>query len=165
MPGTPDPFDESSPPDPPLGWEASPPNPDSIDPFEGVDDEDGSDFTVETRGSPAPLPPVDDTGGEDDPFEVDEAPRRAPPGPIADPERPILPCNTTATIAGESIPTVLAPSMPTSTWRGAPEGAAGETHTIQLGPIELQTALDCLPGAPLLVLGRDVLAGRVLVEP
>ena len=78
--------------------------------------------------------------------------------------RRILPWQTTARINGRPIQALLAPSMPTSTWRGGPADASGEHHVVQIADLSLYVELETRPGAPLLVLGRNALEGRILVQ-
>ena len=170
-----DPFEEAVPDDDPVGWaedgddEATPAA--DEDPFEVIDDEDGTELeepatSLELEEAP---PSVDDQGGTDDPFDAlhpEDELATPPPPPDARPAdpRPILPWRTTAHVDGEPVPTILAPSMPASTWRGAPEGAADTPHTIELAGLRFELVPETVDGAPLLILGRDALEGRVLVE-
>ena len=152
------------------------------DPFEGiVDDDDGIDW-IEEAPTPAHsdmFAPVDDADGDEDldfPESVD------PPGPAEVPDfggtddldeeriaaefdtRVTLPWRTVATIDGAEIPTLLSPSMPTSTWRGGPENLEDTPITVELGGMEIRVKVEVVPGAPTLVLGRDALKGRVRIE-
>lgn len=125
----------------------------------------------DVRGPEAPDLPFEHIGEalleeETDEWDLlgeDTAPAaKPPPGLVA------LPWSTRATILALQleVPTVLDPTRPDSEWRVAepPERERIEVR-VRVGPVEARVSLRVVQAEPHgLVLGRDVLAGRILVQ-
>ncbi|MFK7928934.1 MAG: hypothetical protein AB8H79_12150 [Myxococcota bacterium] len=139
-----------------VEWADPAPSTPAPDPFDDVVDDDGTpDLEPPTAAPAANLDEVFDTDGTQD---LDESFSPNEDGRIT------LPWRTTARIDGVELPALLAPSMPTSTWRGGPVEQSGEAQTLDLGGVQITVALDVVPGPPTLVLGRDALSGRIRID-
>jgi len=139
-----------------VEWaDPSPPTAES-DPFEDVVDDEGTlDLETAPAAPAAELEEVFDTDGTED---LDESFSPSESGRVT------LPWRTTARIDGVELPALLAPSMPTSTWRGGPSDQSGVEQPLHLGGMQITVALDVVPGPPTLVLGRDALEGRIRID-
>lgn len=144
---------------------------------DGDDDLDfGDEWTEEavvddlSAPEPADLPgiPVEEllVDEETDEWDLLSQDRTVPVAPP--PEQVALPWSTRASIPALQLdlPAILDPTRPDSEWRVAspPERPTIEA-LLRVGPVEVRTALRVVQGEPAgLVLGRDVLAGRILVR-
>ena len=143
---------------------------------DGDDLDLGEDWTeeavVDDLSGPEPqdLPgvPVEDVivDEETDEWDLLDQDRTIPVPPP--PEQVALPWTTRASIPALQLdlPAVLDPTRPDSEWRVATHPERGTLEVLlRIGPVEARTTLKVVQGEPTgLVLGRDVLAGRILVR-
>lgn len=162
-PGRPDPddnvFDVEEPEDEALYWPDQEPRTASADPLDPVDDEDPTEFEPLATRSPAPMRTVDDLEA-DDPFTEEPA-----HGELD--ERIRLPWRTEVVIVarGRTLPAILDASAEQSSWVGGAPSEGDAEEILWLGALTLHATLLRVPGdEEHLRLGRDVLAGRVLIE-
>lgn len=122
-------------------------------------DEDIADEPLLDDPDPLALEPGDDAEGTLD-FDEGDDPLDAEPVDAFEPV--VLPWRTRARLPDHdlTVEAVLDPTRERTRWVG---GAPGRLRIV-LGGLEAQADVEAEDGPPLLRVGRDVLAGRILVE-
>lgn len=145
---------------------------DDADEGEAGDDDLGLDWPDDDplpEDWTADLPPADDDPMDDgnDAPDDDSLPEEETDPPVDEPmddgwdDPVVVSWRTTATVNGHPMPAVLEPSRERTVWLG---GVAGRVAIRLEGTDTLDVDVDACPAeTPSLRIGRDVLAGRVLV--
>lgn len=140
-----------------LDWVDDPPAT-VPDPFEAVDDEEGTDLSVPDVADPTAAEPVSDEGGDD--FDMP-----LPPGELDDRVRLPWQTEVMVVVRGKTLPATLDPTTPHSTWFGGPVEANGKEQVLWLDSLTLRVSLAIRPADDEhIVLGREAIAGKVLIE-
>jgi len=130
---------------------------------EALVDDLGGPEVGDLPGIPVEMALIDEETDEWDLLEQDHTVPVMPP-----PDQVALPWSTRASIPALQLdlPATLDPTRADSEWRvhAAPERPVADV-LLRVGPVEVRVALKVLVDEPTeLVLGRDVLAGRILVR-
>lgn len=164
----PPPDDRPGDPLPPLDDD----EPDELPLLEDVPDDPGGDWLPEEPREDVALP---DLRAPDDADDGSWAPDPEPPAPDLDAdaaEPPVLSWRETARLPlyGVDVPAILDPTAARSVWIVPPDALPIDatnhaTLDVVIGPLRVRVSVEIRVGPePVLRLGRDALAGRVLVR-